>query len=145
MGSRCPRMECSGQACTPLATSRRPRSPLHSTKRSGVLAWSLCWVLADARHIMFWVVLNLIDLVLNPNCHFGRDHGINPSFSKRLQRERQCSKGLLEALSLAGRMRTVQDWRREGHWKAGMCPESAGRSRLRDHWRRGGVSPCDRN
>ena len=66
---------------------------------------------------------------------------IMESLSKRLQRERQCSKGLLEALSLAGRMRTVQDWRSEKHRKAGMCPESAGRSRLRDHWRRGGASP----
>ena len=36
-----------------------------------------------------------------------RDHGINPSLSKRLQRERQRSKGLLEALSLAGRMQTA--------------------------------------
>ena len=65
MGSRCPRMECSGQACTPLATSRRPRSPLHSTKRSGVSAWSLCWVLAGARRITLWVVLNLINLIVS--------------------------------------------------------------------------------
>ena len=34
----------------------------------------------------------------------GSDHGINPSLFKRLQRERQCSKELLKALSLACRM-----------------------------------------
>ena len=65
MGSRCPKMECSGQACTRLATSRRPRSSLHSTKRSGASAWSLCWTLAGARRTTLWVVVNLINLIVS--------------------------------------------------------------------------------
>ena len=56
-----------GLALLTAATSKRPRSSLHSTKRSGASAWSLCWtwILAGARRITLWVVLNLINLLVS--------------------------------------------------------------------------------